>query len=111
MYRTPNRVRRKPRWLRKSGSSGNGLPPLSASSARRISPVCGHNGQTRSLRPLPNKRTCGGLEADIEHTHCDDFLNPCACIEHRGEEGVITTAIGRSPVNCGQHSLNLIEFE
>jgi hypothetical protein len=42
-----------------------------------------------------------GLEAEIEHTHCDDFLNPCACIEHRGEEGVITMAIGR-PVNCGQ---------
>jgi hypothetical protein len=52
-----------------------------------------------------------GLEADIEHTHCDDFLNSCACIEHRGKEGVITTAIGRGPVNCSQHRLNLIEFE
>jgi hypothetical protein len=52
-----------------------------------------------------------GLEADIEHTHCDDFLNPCACIEHRGEECVMTTAISRTPVNCGQHRLNLIEFE
>src|SRR5205823_13968834 len=56
------------------------------------------------------------LEAHVMHTQRDDFqrddfLNPCACIEHRGEEGVITAAIGRSPVNCGQHSLNLIEFE
>jgi hypothetical protein len=52
-----------------------------------------------------------GLEADIKHMHRDYFLNPCACIEHGREEGVITTAIGGSADNCGQHRLNLIEFE
>jgi hypothetical protein len=51
------------------------------------------------------------LELDIKHTHRDYLLNSGACIEHCGEEGVITTAIGGSPVNCGQHCLNLIEFE
>jgi len=62
-----------------------------------------------SLSKQPNVRR--GLEAQIKHTHRDDFLNSCACIEHRREEGIITTAISGSSVYCGQHRLNLIEFE
>ena len=51
------------------------------------------------------------LELHIEHAESHDFLNTCARIEHRREEGIITTAISGSPVNCGQDCLNLIEFQ
>ena len=51
------------------------------------------------------------LEPHIKDAKSDDLLNPCACIEHRREERVITTAISGGPINCGQHRLNLIEFE
>jgi hypothetical protein len=52
-----------------------------------------------------------GVKMDIEDTHRDYFLNPCACVEHCREEGEITTPISGSPINCSQHRLNLIEFE
>jgi hypothetical protein len=52
-----------------------------------------------------------GFQAHIKHAHRDDFLDPCACIEHRREERVITTAISGRPVNCGQHRLNLCRLE
>ena len=51
------------------------------------------------------------LESHITDAKSDDFLNPCAGIEHRRKERVITTTISGGPINCCQHRLNLIEFE
>ena len=68
------------------------MPPRSARSALRISAVCGNSGQMRffaSLAKQPNVRR--RLETHIKHAQRDDFLNPCARIEHRREERVINT--------------------
>ena len=52
-----------------------------------------------------------GLEAHVKHAHRDDFVNPCACIEHRRKQCVITTTVRCGPVNCAQYRLDFIEFE
>ena len=40
---------------------GSWLAAACAQQGAQQSAVCGHNGQTRSFRPLPYRRTCAGV--------------------------------------------------
>jgi len=47
----------------------------------------------------------------IAYAEAHDFLNSRTGIEHCCEERVIATTVNSVPINCGEHSVNLVKFE